>query len=152
MERLLKKHCQSLNDAVLKTLMAEVELIINPRPITVDTLKTNVIMPPPGVFTKPDLYSRRKWRRVQHFPDEFWHRLRKEFLQSFQRTPKWNNERRNFEVGDIAILKEQDCQRNQWPLARIIGVDTDRNGDVGNVTLRVADSNNDNQTLRKPIT
>ena len=76
----------------------------------------------------------------------------KQFLQSLQGRQKWNDERRNFEVGDIVILKEQDCQRNQWPLARIIGVDPDRNGDVRSVTLRVADSNNCNQTLRQPIT
>ena len=50
------------------------------------------------------------------------------------------------------ILKEQDCKRNQWPLARIIGVNADRNGDVRSVTLRVADSNDGNQTLRRPIT
>ena len=49
------------------------------------------------------------------------------------------------------MLKEQNCQRNQWPLTRIIGVNADRNGDVRSVTLRVADSNNSNQTVRRPI-
>ena len=169
LDRLLKTHSQSLNDEALKTLMAEVESIINFRPLTVETLidinshiplspsnlltmKTNVVMPPPGVFTKPDLYSRRRWRRVQHIADEFWHRWRKEFLQSLQTRQKWNDKRRNFEVCDIVILKEQDCQCNQWPLARIIAVDADRNGDVHSVTIHVADSNNGNQTLRRPIT
>ena len=116
------------------------------------TMKIHVFMPPPGVFTKPDLYSRRRCRCVQYIPEEFWHRWRKEFLQSLQTRQKWNDKRRNFEVGDIVILKEQDCQCNQWPLARIIGVDADRNGDVRSVTLRVADSNNGNQTLRRSIT
>ena len=50
------------------------------------------------------------------------------------------------------ILEEQDYQRNQWSLARIIGVDADKNGDIGSFTLRVPDSNNGNQTLRRPIT
>ena len=50
------------------------------------------------------------------------------------------------------MLKEQDCQRNQWPLARIIDVDADKNGELHSVTLHVADSNNGNQTLRTPIT
>ena len=49
------------------------------------------------------------------------------------------------------ILKRQDCQHNQWPLARIIGVDANRNGDVHSVTLCVADSHNGNQTLRRPL-
>ena len=161
LEGLLKIQGQSLNDEALRTLMAEVESIINSEPLTVETLsdinsqipvspknlltmKTNVVMPPPRVFAKPDLYSRRRRRRVQHIAEEFWHRWRKEFLQSLQTRQKWNDKRRNFEVGDIVILKEQDCRRNQWPLARIIGVDADRNGDVCSVTLCVADSNNGN--------
>ena len=37
-------------------------------------------------------------------------------------------------------------------MARIIGVDADRNGDVHSVTLCVADSHNGNHTLRRPIT
>ena len=116
------------------------------------TMKIHVFMPPPGVFTKPDLYSRRRCRCVQYIPEEFWHRWRKEFLQSLQTRQKWNDKRRNFEVDDIVILKEQNCQRNQWPLTRIIGVNANRNGDVRSVTLRVADSNNGNQTLRRSIT
>ena len=77
---------------------------------------------------------------------------RKEFLQSLQRRLKRNEKRGNSEVGDIVILKEQDCRHNQWPLTRIIGVDADRNGDVRSVTLHVGDSNNGNQTLRRAIT
>ena len=38
---------------------------------------------------------------------------RKEFLQSLQTRQKCNDKRRNFEVGDIVILEEQDYQRNQ---------------------------------------
>ena len=130
LEGLLKTHGQLLNDDPLRTLMAEVEPIINSRPLTVDTLsdinsqtplspsnlftmKMNVAMPPPGVSTKPDLYSRRRWRRVQHIAEEFWHRWRKEFLKSLQSRQKPNDKRRNFEIGDIVTLKEQDCQRNQ---------------------------------------
>lgn len=50
------------------------------------------------------------------------------------------------------ILKEQDCQHHQWPLARVTGVDTVRNSDVCSVTLHVPDLNNGNQTLRRLIT
>ena len=77
LERLLKTHSHSFNDESLRTMMAEVELIINSRPLTVETIsdskseiplspsillimKTSVIMPPPGEFSKPDAYSKRR--------------------------------------------------------------------------------------------
>ena len=101
LEGLLKTHSHSLNDESLRTLMAEVELIINLRPATVETIsdsksetplsssnlskmKTSVAMHPPGEFSKPGAYSKRRSRRVQHIAEEFWSRRRKEFLQSLQ--------------------------------------------------------------------
>ena len=76
---LLKTHGQCLNGKGLRTLVAETEAIINSRPLTVEslndinsdiplspsnrlTMKSDVIMPPRGVFNRPDLYSRRRWR------------------------------------------------------------------------------------------
>ena len=80
LEGLLKTHSHSLNDKLLRTLMAEVELIINLRALTVETIsdskserplspsnltmKTSVVMPPTGEFSKPDAYSKRRWQRV----------------------------------------------------------------------------------------
>ena len=99
LEGLLKTHSHSLNDESLRTLMAEVELIINLRTLTVETIseskseipssnlltmKTSVVMPPPGKFSKPDAYSKRSWQCAQHFAGYFWSRWRKEFLQSLQ--------------------------------------------------------------------
>ena len=68
-----KKHGESINDESLRTLLAEVEEIINSRPITCDNIgdvssivslnpmqllnmKTNVFMPPPGIFQKEHMY------------------------------------------------------------------------------------------------
>ena len=128
LEGLLKTHSHSLNDESLRTLMAEVELIINSRPLTVETIsdskseiplstsnlltmKTSVVMPPPGEFIKPDAYSKRRWRRVQHIAGEFWSRRRKECLQSLQVTQIRKERIRNFAVGDIVLLRD-DCHRN----------------------------------------
>ena len=108
--------------------MAAVELIINSRPLTVETIsnsnieaplspsnlltmKTSVVMPPPGEFSKRDAYSKRRWRRVQHIAGEFWSRWRKEFLQSLQVRQIWKKRIRNFAVGDIVLLRD-DCHRN----------------------------------------
>ena len=107
-------------------MMTEVESMINSRSLTMEilsdinnqiplspnnllTMKTNVVMPLPGVSTKPDLYSRRRWRRVHYIAEEFWHRWRKQFMQSLKTRQKWNDTRRNFKVGKIVILKKRDC-------------------------------------------
>ena len=37
-------------------------------------MKTSVVMPPPGEFSKPDAYSKRRWQHVQHIAEESWSR------------------------------------------------------------------------------
>ena len=150
--------------------MTEVELIVNSRPLTVETLhdtnsptpispsnllnlKSNVVMPPPGEFSHPDVYSRKRWRRVQHIAEEFRNRWRKEFLQNLQTRQKWQKQTPNFTVGDIVLLKDE-CQRNQWPMARILSIETDEKRVVHTVTLHFVDRNvpGRTQVLRRPIT
>ena len=87
MKALLKE--QPLNDEGLVTLLAEVESIINGRPITKvsddpkdsDALTPNHLLLlrsgtslPPGLFGKAGNYSRRRWRQVQYLADVFWRR------------------------------------------------------------------------------
>ena len=123
LDALLKTRSCSLNDENFRTLSAETEGIINSRLLTVETLrnvdsqiplspynlltqKTSAILPPPGNFDRPDLYSRRRWRWIQHIAGEFWSRWRNEFLQSLQIWQKLNTIKRDFEVGDIVLLTE----------------------------------------------
>ena len=119
----LKTHGTSLNDESLHTLLIEVEAIVNSRPLTTDllidanrlillslinllTLKSRVVMPPPGVLTAPDSYCCKHWRRVQHISNEFWSRWRKEVLVKLHCQQKWNTISRNCKVEDIVLLKE----------------------------------------------
>ena len=88
---LLKTHRRSLNDEALHTLLIKVEAIVNSRPMTTDTInniqshiplspsnlltmKSKVIMPPPGCFEPADAYCPKRWRRTQHIVNEFWAR------------------------------------------------------------------------------
>ena len=64
---------------------------MNSRPLTVETfgdvkkeqplspsnmltMKAKVVMSPPGEFVRPDEFSRRKWRHIQHIAIELWQR------------------------------------------------------------------------------
>ena len=161
---LLLTHCRSLDDESFRTILTEVESIVNSRPLTIDTLsdvnsplpltpnhlltqKSKVIMPPPGVFQRADLYCRKRWRRVQHIITEFWDRWRKEYLQSLQSRHKWQQNQRNFKINDVILLKESD-HRNDWKMGRIIKVNSDDKGIVRSATLKLKD----NQILERPIT
>ena len=70
---LLKQHGESLNNESLRTLLVQVEGIINARPITYDnigdvnstvplnplqllSMKRKIVMPPRGIFQKEDIY------------------------------------------------------------------------------------------------
>ena len=147
----MKTHGVSLDEESLNTLFVEVEGIVNSRPLVVETIndvnsqaalspshiltmKSKVVIPPPDMFGPPDLYCRKRWRRVQHISNEFWSRWRKEFLATLQDRQKWKTPLRNFRVGDIVILKE-DTQRNDWRLAKVIKVYKDDKGYVRTVQL-----------------
>ena len=126
---------QQLNDESLNTLFCEVEAIVNSRPITKlssDPRDNEPLTPnhllllcagsrvPPGVFGKEDMYSRRRWRQVQHLANVFWRRWLKEYLPSLQQRQKWNTPQRNFAVNDIVLIIDENRPRNNWALGCVI--------------------------------
>ena len=140
---LLRTNGSSLNDKALNTLMIEVDAIVNSRPLTIEiiadatseaaispsnllTMKSEVVIPPPGSFGTPDLYSKRRWRRIQHFANQFWSRWRKEFLTSLQTRSKWSKSRPNLTIANIVLLKTEVDDRNHWPMAKVISCETDK--------------------------
>ena len=158
---LLHTHGRSLNNESLRTLLVETEAIVNSRPLRVDTLgnvqskqpicpsniltiNSKVFLPPLGHFVKADEYSRKRWRRMQHIANEFWVRWRKKFLLSLQPRHKWNEKHRNFQNGDIVLLKT-DANRNQRPVAKVVDVNSDAEGFVRSVTLLIGKTRNDGE-------
>ena len=109
-------------EGILKSRPRTVEAINDPTsfqpiyPMNLVTMKSKVVSPPPGKFLKPDVYSKKLWRRMQHIANKFWSRWRKEYLQSLQERQKWTSRRRNFRVDDIVLLKRSDVPQNQWSM------------------------------------
>ena len=160
---LLKTYGTSLSES-LQTLLVVVETVVNSRPLTTDvmndvtslaplspinllTLKSKVVMPPPGNFVSPDQYSRKHWRSVQHTCNEFWNRWRKEVLVSLQTRTKWHKQQRNCKVEGVVLPKE-DSERNRWPMAKIVSVNSDVKGDVRSVRLLVGTSDKSDYSIR----
>ena len=162
---LLEKHGSQLDDDTLRTLFYEVMCIVNSRPLSVSdlydpqsaeiltpnhllTMKTKVVLPPPCVFPETDIYSRKRWRRVQHLLNVFWSRWKVEYLSQLQTRQKWNVVHRNIVPGDVVILKEDESPRNKWPLAIVQDTYPSQDGRVRKVKVRLADSYLDKNGVR----
>ena len=155
-----------LDDESLRTFMHEAAAIVNGRPLTADnlndptsvapltpnhllTMKSQVILPPPGEFhQRADLYSKKRWRRVQYMENQFWSRWRKEYLQSLQPRPKWNLPKRDLQSGDIVILTEDNVPSNKWKLARVEETFPCVDGMVRKVKLAIGDTELDRKGKR----
>ena len=98
---LRNNHGKRLDTESLQTLMVKCEAILNSRPLTVDaiidvnspaplapanilTMKSKVILPSLGFIERPEIFSKQRWKRVQHIPNECWARWKKEFLCQLQ--------------------------------------------------------------------
>ena len=141
----LTSHAEQLDDEVLRTVMVEVEAVINSRPLPfpemtqVDvvepltpsqilTQKTKQVLPPPGSFQSADAYCRQRWRRVQYLTNQFWFRWRAEVLPSLQERRRWTETRSNLQPGDVVLLIEADTPRNCWPLGRVMATIPSQDG------------------------
>ncbi|XP_052430381.1 uncharacterized protein LOC127971416 [Carassius gibelio] len=146
-----------LDDTSLRTFFYEAMLIVNNRPLTTNTIndpeslepltpnhlltmKTSVPLPPPGKFIREDLYARKRWRRVQYLSEQFWSRWRKEYLANLSLRQQWHKPRRNVQIGDVVIVKEDNVHRNEWRLARVVETSADDDGLVRKVKLQMGQS------------
>ena len=162
---MLEKIGTQLDDDTIHTLFYEVAAIVNSRPLSVCdlydplssgiltpnqliTMKTKIVLPPPGNFTQPDLYSRKRWRRIQYVLNIFWSKWKTEYLTELQNRKKWKFPKRDMKPGDIVLLKEDDQHRNAWPIAIVDDVYPSEDGHIRKVKLRVADSHINDKGVR----
>ncbi|XP_055958534.1 uncharacterized protein LOC130013669 [Patella vulgata] len=163
---LMDQHSSQLDDECLRMFMVEAESIVNNRPFTtistdpdqpitpnhILTSKTKILLPPPGVFQRNDVYLRKRWRKVQYIANEFWNSWRKSYLHNLQERQKWSRSQKNLQVNDIVIIKSDNEPRNHWRLARIDEVYSEDDGLVRKVKLQMADSSLDCYGKRvKPV-
>ena len=152
---LLQEFGSQLDDESLRTLLTEAAALVNSRPLSVEnladptavdaltpnhliTMKTKVLLPPPGDFVREDVFSRKRWRRVQYLLNQFWLRWRKEYLQNLQVRTKWNSSRRNVKNGDVVLIKDDNVIRAEWLLARVEEAYLSEDGHVRSVKVRLA--------------
>lgn len=120
---------QLVNDETLLTLMAEIERLLNNRPLThvsVDPQDLEAITPnhffigrnspnvPPDVFDERDLNSRKRWRQAQTLTDHFWRRWLCEYVPALTERRKWRTRSQtDAQIGDLVLVVEDNLPRGR---------------------------------------
>ena len=127
---------QLVNDETLLTLMAEIESLLNSRPLThvsVDPQDLEAITPnhfligrnspnvPPDVFDERDLNSRKRWRQAQTLTDHFWRRWLREYVPAITERRKWRTRSQtDAQIGDLVLVVDDNLPCGRWNLGRIV--------------------------------
>jgi hypothetical protein len=149
----MKEQPVRLNDEELNTLFCEVEAILNSRPLTeltndpsdLEALTPNHLLLlhsgvtfPPGLFSRDDLYAKRRWKQVQYLANLFWVRWRKQYLPLLQERQKWTRSSRPLKPNDLVLVVDQLLPRNLWSTGRVTEVYPDNDGNVRSAKVKIA--------------
>ena len=144
----------SLDDFDLGTLVAEIERILNNRPLTdvssnskdLSDLTPHILLTGalddatgPDVFMKSDQYCK-SWSNTQALADKFWKRWLSEYLPLLQPRQKWCTASPNLEPGALVLLCDSNTPRGCWPKALVEECFPDKSGLVSRVRVRTANA------------
>jgi hypothetical protein len=144
---------QVVSESVLRTTLAEVEAVLNSRPLTYNSSDVNDLtaltpnhflhggaspVAPIGEFDPGEIDSRKRWRQCQVLADHVWNRWKREYLPSLTVRNKWKHEVRNLKVDDLVILVDDNLPRGQWMLGRVIEIYPSEDGRIRSVKVKTS--------------
>lgn len=152
-----KKHLFKVTNSALlnfeetTTLLCRIESILNSRPLTplsTDPADFNaltpahflvggtLVLPPVPETSETPRNLLKRWSLIQSMFQSFWKRWSTEYLPQLQGRNKWHTPCRRIEVGDLALLKEDNVAVMKWKLVRVIAVHPGPDDQVRVVTVR----------------
>ena len=136
----------------LETILCHAEACLNSRPLGVMTSHPvdGIIPLTPGHFLVGRALTSypiakisynpgpaERWNHCTKVTQNFWHRWSHEYLQQLQRAVKWHRPNKNYAVGDIVLITEDDTYQTQWITAKVLAVYPGRDGVVRTVDLQI---------------
>lgn len=166
-------HLRTITDEVLATSLAQVENLLNSRPLTYLSVNPNDPEPltpnhlllgraspnhPPDVIcqdppsSEDEINSRKRWRQAQAIATHFRRRWLKKYLPGFTERKKCRRSERNLSVGDIVLVITPSTDRGHWQLGRIVEICKGKGGVVrfAYVKTRVRPEAAETQALHRP--
>ncbi|XP_022168208.1 uncharacterized protein LOC111032244 [Myzus persicae] len=163
-----KKHLYCISKGVsmtydeTTTLLCQIEAVLNSRPLTpLSTSPSDFTALTPGHFLvggplmlPPELdlstvpHNRlKRFKLMQAQMQHFWKRWSTEYLPQIQKRGKWTKPTKNFQVGDLAILKDDLLPPIHWNLVRVVKVHPGLDQIVRAVTVL----NSSGVELKRPV-
>lgn len=132
------------------TILCQVEACLNSRPIsplTDDPTDLNALTPGHfiigetliGIPEEQQLIDKthwkNRWEHLQSMVQNFWKRWREEYLINLINRSKWNKLSRNYRIGDLVVVKEDNIRPGDWKTARIVEIFPDKENIVRSVRI-----------------
>ncbi|XP_075163025.1 uncharacterized protein LOC142235646 [Haematobia irritans] len=133
------------NEELLRGMMAEVENIINSRPLVyvpIDNENGEAITPnhflvgssngmkPLAMYDDSGVALRNNWLYSQQYAERFWRRWVKEYLPSLTFRSKWHEKAKPISVGDLVIVVDPSSPRNVWLRGKVVETSIAKDGQV----------------------
>ena len=141
-----------LREEVLRGALADVENIINSRPLTylpLDSLEDEALTPnhlllgtSSGIREKGNVCEtdlRKNYKIAGQLADRFWKRWIKEYLPCLTRRSKWFVQSScGIEVGDVVIIVDEASKRGSWPKGRVVDIHRSKDNQVRSAVIQTA--------------
>lgn len=144
-----------------QTILCQIEACLNSRPLcplSADPTDYEPLTPghfligaplnslPDADLTEFKANRLSRWQLTQQITQHFWNRWSSEYLNTLQQRNKWMTKRKNLEVGDLVVIKDDNLLPTKWKLGRISKTHPGADSSVRVVTVKTALSE-----LKRPI-
>ncbi|XP_049329393.1 uncharacterized protein LOC111189354 [Astyanax mexicanus] len=152
---------QAVTEEVLRTLLIEVEGILNSKPLGYtssdladpDPVTPNILLMgrrdaslPQVVYQNSEMLGRRRWRHSQLLADHFWKHFIQYYLPSLQARQKWRTEKQDLQLEDTVMIIDPQLPRALWPVGRVTQVFPGADKRIRSADVQVKD-----RTYTRPV-
>ncbi|XP_073721654.1 uncharacterized protein [Misgurnus anguillicaudatus] len=145
---------QSVTEEVLRTVLVEVEGILNSKPLgyvssdvsDIDPVTPNHLLMgrpdgslPQVVYPQSEMISRKRWRQSQVLTDLFWSSFIRYYLPNLQTRAKWQDKVENIAVGNVVMLVDQQLPRALWMIGKVTKVMPSADGQIRTAEILIKD-------------
>lgn len=147
LKRSIGDHILTLEE--MTTLLAEIEAILNSRPLCVlSSEDLDALTPahfligrpttqiPTEDFREIKISRLSRWQMIHKINQQFWKRWSLEYLTTLQQRNKWNQDQPNINIDSIVVIKEDNLPPSKWLLGRVVQLHPGPDKKVRVVTLK----------------